>query len=143
MRGSTMGSGVALNEWIDMLDDAGWSPMDRAVHSRSGFLVDFLGRLQFEPPESEYFGHIIRAEVREVREHIEMGADPNAIDSNGLNGLHYAALNGCVDLAKLLLNRGASPHLSAAILSNATPAQIARDMGYKDVAAALAAYGGF
>ena len=56
--------------------------------------------------------------------------------------MHWAAITGCLDLAKLLVNRGASVNPRDTQLTDLTPLNIARLMGYEELARFLVAHGG-
>lgn len=67
---------------------------------------------------------------------LDAGADVGVAQPGGGTALHAAAVNGNRELVELLLDRGAD---SAASLDDGrTPADLARDAGHDDVAAAIA-----
>ena len=80
--------------------------------------------------------------MRQVRECIEQGHDFEVMDNHGLTAMHWAAITGCLDLVKLLINRGAQVNPRDSQLTDLTPLNIARLMGYEDVARYLVHYGG-
>jgi serine/threonine protein kinase len=49
-------------------------------------------------------------DVNEVRSLLDRGVNPNAKDANGSTLIHYAVTNNQVDIAKLLIDRGADIH---------------------------------
>jgi serine/threonine protein kinase len=49
-------------------------------------------------------------DVNEVRSLLDRGVSPNAKDANGSTLIHYAVTNNQVDVAKLLIDRGADIH---------------------------------
>jgi serine/threonine protein kinase len=49
-------------------------------------------------------------DVNEVKSLLDRGVNPNAKDANGSSLLHYAVTNNQVDIAKLLIDRGADIH---------------------------------
>ena len=53
------------------------------------------------------------------------GADPNATDKQGWSPLHCAALNGCVEVARLLLAASAAPHARVFVQANAEQGEAA------------------
>jgi ankyrin repeat protein len=63
------------------------------------------------------------------------GADPNAVESNGMTPLHTAAGNGNREIIALLLNAGADRTRQSH--DGRTPAGIARNFGHPEIAAEL------
>jgi serine/threonine protein kinase len=49
-------------------------------------------------------------DVNEVRSLLDRGVNPNAKDANGSTLIHYAVTNNQVDIARLLIDRGADIH---------------------------------
>ena len=64
---------------------------------------------------------------------IDLGADINEQDSNGLTGLRWAVIEGRHDAAKLLLERGADPNLNCAIFSVATSQGLSDRVGMAEL----------
>ncbi|MEA3365149.1 MAG: ankyrin repeat domain-containing protein [Candidatus Hydrogenedentes bacterium] len=109
--------------------------------------MSLVMRVSEEPEVSEEnVPELIRfarnSQVREVRECIEQGHDFDVVDSHGLTAMHWAAITGCLDLAKLLVNRGAQINPRDSQLTDLTPLNIARLMGYDAVAQFLVTRGG-
>jgi ankyrin repeat protein len=71
-----------------------------------------------------------------VRRLLQEGADVNAPQGDGMTALHWAATNGDLELADLLLRDGAS-HASRTRLGGYTPLSLAAEAGHGPVAAAL------
>jgi ankyrin repeat protein len=65
---------------------------------------------------------------------LERGADPNARDRRGFTALHRAAEMGLLDIARMLLGRGASPDLEA---EGHTPRSLAMKRNNADMIALL------
>jgi len=113
------------NHWSNRFDDLGETPTSRVLRSGHARLVSLVMRVSEEPGVSEEnVPELIRfarnSQVREVRECMEQGHDFNVVDSHGLTAMHWAAITGC-DL---------------------TPLNIARLMGYDEVARFLVKHGG-
>jgi hypothetical protein len=71
--------------------------------------------------------------INGVRVALTNNAFVNAQDIDGYTALHYAALNGDIDMVQLLLAHGAETDLKT-IKNQATPIQIATMHGYNDIA---------
>ncbi len=129
--------------WVDRLDATGMSPLDRAMMSGNTAVINLLFILQAtpdDPTSDDMFAQARRADVRSVREHLDAGAYVDEKDEYGLSLLHYAALNGNLDLAKLCINRGATVTSSPFGLCNETPSALARIMDYEVVLDLLAMF---
>ena len=133
--------------WADELDAAGDTPLSRALrsgHPRLTALI--LAVVEESRTEDEKVPALIRfarnSRVRKVRNCIDRGHDFDAKDNHGLSAMHWAAITGCLDLAKLLINRGAQVNPRDGQLTDLTPLTIARLMGNEEVARYLAAHGG-
>lgn len=61
---------------------------------------------------------------------LDHGANPNAIDINGCNALHYAVLKNSTSLTRLLLEHGTNRRLRDKF--GLTPIMVARQLGFKD-----------
>jgi ankyrin repeat protein len=72
-----------------------------------------------------------------LKQAILSGGDVNERDVNGFTALHYAAENGCVENAKVLLENGADT--SAKSISGKTAAETARQAGHSLLADLLSA----
>jgi len=68
---------------------------------------------------------------------LDHGADVNARDLRGFDSLQCAAYAGHVDLVKMLLSRGASPHH---VLDGQTAKSFAEMQGHSEIVAILSAY---
>lgn len=126
--------------WLDILDDEGESIRSRLMQSTEPIADALLAALSDEEDDDEFRAsagiHVLASNVRvkEIRQLLDKGADPNEACENGLTPLHRAALNGSVDLTKLLVNRGADVNVLDAILTRLTPLGIAEMMGRTDIA---------
>ncbi len=135
-------------DWMYEIDEEGRTPMTRALECGHPRVVELIVSLSEEGADSgggpELPLHLAarNGRVAEVREHIEQGADMDEADDHGLTPLHWAALNGCLDLAKLLVNRGAGINEPDVRFTGLTPMEIARLMGYRELVQFLATQGG-
>ena len=83
----------------------------------------------------------MRGDVEAVRSALRAGADANAAQGDGMTALHWAAHNGVVELAEMLLYAGANPE-SGTRIGNYTPLHVASKAGNAEVVAALLEAGG-
>ena len=65
--------------------------------------------------------------LRTVKELIDLGADINAVDKDGNNGLHYAVVNDNEEIAAFLLDSGINS--SQRSIEGLTPEALARSLG--------------
>ncbi len=133
--------------WAERLDDIGESPTSRALRSGHARVMTLVLTVAEESSESvEEVPKLIqfarKSLVQQVRECIERGDNFEMPDNHGLTPMHWAAITGCLDLAKLLVNRGASVNPRDTQLTDLTPLNIARLMGYEELARFLVAHGG-
>ena len=136
-----------VNHWSHKLDSVGESPSARALRSGHARVTGLVLAVSEESVESqasvpELILFARNSQVQEVRECIERGDDFEATDNHGLTAMHWAAITGCLDLIKLLVNRGALVNPRDIQLTDLTPLNIARLMGYEDVAQFLVNHGG-
>lgn len=75
--------------------------------------------------------------LESVQALIDHGADVNVPDPQGVTPLHWAVLNGRTDVTTLLLQKGAHVHERAPVMGDLAPLDIARLMGYDDLAGVL------
>ncbi|HWC58352.1 MAG TPA: ankyrin repeat domain-containing protein [Verrucomicrobiae bacterium] len=64
-------------------------------------------------------------QIEDIQRYLESGGEVNQCNANNDTLLHLAAANGCEDVAKLLLARGA--HINAKDLQGYTPLHLAVD----------------
>ncbi len=64
-------------------------------------------------------------------------SDVNARSNAGMTPLHWAALTGNVDVARLLIAHGADPHLRNEGMDGLTPSDLASSLGYEELGRAF------
>jgi hypothetical protein len=134
--------------WLHALDAQGKCPFSRGLGCGHAAITQLLVTLAHDEAAAETAkeGNIHEAarrrDVARVRGFIESGADVNDTDSYGLAPLHWAALNGSMDLAKLLINRGANLVTIAHQLGGLTPTGVAKIMGYAELVQFFVSRGG-
>jgi len=65
---------------------------------------------------------------------LEQGADPNGQDKLGMTPLHWAAIKGRTELARLLLFYEADIHIREYFSGGVTPVGMAQLLGYEEMA---------
>lgn len=95
-----------------------------------------LGLTAAVAPESPVADAAMRAQWDEVRELIDRGADVNAAQGDGMTALHWAARNGSLEVARLLLEHDADP--TATTRNGAyTPLHLASQSGQAELVETL------
>ncbi|MCC6003798.1 MAG: ankyrin repeat domain-containing protein [Thermofilum sp.] len=89
--------------------------------------------------DKELLEAVIEGDAARVRELLRKGANANARDEGGWTPLHWAALYGLADVAKLLLEHGAN--VNAKNKDDVTPLHFAAAMGFVEVARLLLEHG--
>jgi len=130
-------------EWLYELDDEGESPFSRALRSGNGAIMALVLSIEQEDPDQEPAIHLAarKGDAAAVRALLEKGADINEVDSHGFVPLHWASINGCLDLAKLLHNRGADLDRVDHCSTGMTPLGLAKAFNYSDIADFLMRFG--
>ena len=122
------------------LNISAWS-IRRPVPALVLFMVLMvLGTMSFQSLPVTRFPNI-DVPIVQVRVY-QSGADLNDTDSYGLAPLHWAAVNGSMDLAKLLINRGANLVTISHQLGGLTPTGVAKIMGYDEMMQFFVSWGG-
>ena len=81
-------------------------------------------------------------DVEQVKHLLELGANADHENEQGLTPLHWSALNGRSDLAELLIEHGAAINQREGYTGKLTPMAMALLMGYDDVVELMASRGG-
>ncbi len=131
--------------WVNLEDAMGETPVTRAYKCGHSATVTLIMKVM-EPPnpdlDTTFHSAARNARVEDVKAALENGADINATDGYGLTALHWAGITGCLDLAKLLVNRGANVNPRDDGITDMTPFALAKWLGYEAVAAYLEDCGG-
>ena len=97
--------------------------------------------LSAAPPEANVAEAAMNGDTTTIRTLIKQGADVNSAQGDGTTALHWAALKGNVELAKMLLYAGANPR-STTRLGGYTPLLMASRNGDAAMIEALLSNGG-
>ena len=89
------------------------------------------------PPDSPVADAAMRGDAEEVHELLRAGADVNAAQGDGMTALHWAAENGRIELAEVLVFAGANPE-AATRLGGFTPLMVASRAGHAGIVRLLA-----
>ena len=145
MAGCHDGPMLMTDDWANNEDAFGETPVTRALkcgHSATATLIMKV----IEPPDpsldTPFHDAARNSRVADVKAALEQGTDIDAVDGYGLTALHWSAINGCIDLAKLLINRGANINPREQNITNMTPYALAKWLGYEEVAGLLEDRGG-
>jgi len=90
--------------------------------------------------ETRLHSAAVKGDVTAARMWLEKGANANTVDNAGWSPLHEAAIMGCQELVKLLLDYRANPNIHAQE-NNVTPLHDAASNGFMAVAVTLVSYG--
>ena len=123
--------------------------MKRVTTGRRPLRIDALGPLLLAllfgwggmaPGDSPVADAAMRDDAGTVRQLLEQGADVNAPRGDGMTGLHWAALNGNAEIARLLVGAGANLE-AATRLGAHTPLHVAAKQGHGELVEVLAEAG--
>ena len=92
------------------------------------------------PPDSPVADAAARGDVETVRSLVKQGADVNAAQGDGMTALHWAAEEGILELAEVLIQAGARVD-ALTRLGSYTPLHLASQWGHDAVVKALLAAG--
>ena len=118
-----------------MVVGAGLAPGDRFSDRFPAESVKGVG------PDAPVADAAMRDDVEAVRTLLADGADVNAAHGDGMTGLHWAALNGNAEIARLLIGAGAALEAGTR-LGGHTPLHVAARAGHGEVVEVLAGAGG-
>lgn len=137
--------GPVSNAWLYVSDEQGETPLSRGLGCGYEPAVNLILTIS-EPAdtsnEDPIFDACRESRVSDVRQMLEDGVNLDIADDYGLTPLHWAAITGCTDLAKLLINRGAHVNPRDGNVTDMTPTALARWLGYQDLAKLLSDNGG-
>ena len=72
----------------------------------------------------------LNGDIAQVRAMLAIGVDPNSKTKHGYTALMGAALNGHLDIIKILLDAGADPEVEA---SGKTPIDLSTTLGFEEI----------
>ena len=119
-----------------------WTPLHRAAMLGLSAAVRSLVQYGSDPATRDEQGETpLHKAAREG--HVETVAiladvtDVNLVNNLGMAPLHWAALAGRTDVARVLLDHGADPAMHNEVLDGLSPALLADVMGYEELASYL------
>lgn len=133
------------NAWLHVPDEEGETPLSRGLgcgYEPAVNLILTISEASETSHDDPVFDACRESRILDVRRFVEEGVDLNCVDSYGLTPLHWAAITGCADLAKLLVNRGAHLNPRDENATDMTPTTLARWLGYTELAEWLSESGG-
>jgi len=129
---------------LEARDDNGLSPVLVAAYAGRRKMAERIASLEIGTDKGlDFFDAAAIGSVAACRKMIEDGRA--SVDDRGPDGytaLHFAAAFGQLEIARLLLGRGADPNLAAQNEARATPLHVAVAARHRDVASLLMALGG-
>lgn len=93
--------------------------------------------------QSDFFRAVKNNDIAAVAKALDSGVDPNVYNGSGQTALHVAALNNAVDVALLLIDRGANPLLGKQDEPERTPLEEAVSFNKPEMVDLLARHGGY
>ncbi len=131
---------AARPELLQSRDATGRSPIIAAAFHGHIRLAESLSD-RVAPADLGLFEAATLGDVRVVRQKLAEGADMDDRGDDGYGLLHLAAWFGRLDVARLLLEKGADPNIVALNESRVTPLHSAVAARHRDLAALLLALG--
>ena len=146
-KGNDMAVDTAIGAHPELLqarDGTGLSPVMAAAYTAHVKLAHRLAALVAATPDGlNFFDAAVIGDIRVVR--TLLSSDRASVDDRGPDGytaLHFAAYFGQLEVARLLLGRGADPNAVALNESRVTPLHSAVAARHRDTASLLLALGG-
>jgi ankyrin repeat protein len=121
-------------------DEKGRSPVVVAAYAGHPRLAERLAD-RIGTADLGYFEAAMAGDAGAVRRHLDDNSEIGDTSDDGYTTLHFAAWFGRLEVARLLLGRGADPNTVAANESRVTPLHSAVAGRHRDVATLLLAHG--
>jgi cytohesin len=132
-------------ELLDARDDTGLSPILVAAYAGRRKMADRIATLEARTPDGlDIFDAAATGNVAVAKALLD--GDRASVDDRGPDGytaLHFAAAFGQLEIARLLLGRGADPNVVSLNDLRSTPLHIAVSARHRDLASLLLALGGY
>jgi uncharacterized protein len=123
-------------------DQAGLSPVVAAAYAGQPRLAEYLAERAAGTPDGlGFFDAAAVGETAAVRQKLDLGSEVEDRAEDGYTALHLAAYFGRLEVARLLLERGADPNAVAFNASRVTPLHSAVSARRRDLAGLLLALG--
>ena len=101
--------------------------------------VVLVGCVTMPPQDLAIFNAVQKGDIKAVKQHLAAGVDVNAKNSVGFTPLHYAAHEGHMEIAELLITNSAD--VNEKVSGGRTPLHRAASLGHKEIAELLIANG--
>ena len=132
-------------ELLDARDETGLSPILVAAYAGRRKMADRIAVLEAKTPDGlDIFDAAATGNVAVAKALLD--GDRASVDDRGPDGytaLHFAAAFGQLEIARLLLGRGADPNVVSLNDLRSTPLHIAVSAKHRDLASLLLALGGY
>jgi len=101
--------------------------------------VVLVGFVTMPPQDLAVFNAVQKGDIKAVKQYLDAGGDVNAKNSVGFTPLHYAAHEGHMEIAELLITNSAD--VNEKVSGGRTPLHRAASLGHKEIAELLIANG--
>jgi len=134
------------DEWLEEMDDLGETPLMRMMksdHPSSNALMAFVTGGDDEDSRNDPPIHEAARlkKFGDLKQLLEEGVDVNELNEDGLTPLYWCCVSGSIDMAKLLINRGAEVNLVDTSMTGLSLLETAQMMEYTELADLLMASG--
>jgi ankyrin repeat protein len=125
-------------KWLDEMDEEGETPLTRMMESNHPLANAMMAFVTLDEEEGGQNESPVHDAVRhksfgKLKDLLEEDADVDELNEDGLTPLYWCCLNGSVDMAKLLINRGAEVNTVDTTTTGLSLHDISQLMGYTEL----------
>ncbi len=125
-------------DWLEEMDDEGETPLTRMMKSNHPLANAMMAFVTLEEEGGGQNEHPIHNAVRlksfgKLKDLLEEDGNVDELNEDGLTPLYWCCLNGSVDMAKLLINRGAEVNTVDTTTTGLSLLEISQLMGYTEL----------